>query len=139
MTSQTYNFESWDSLELARIIQTAFQNSTELESFMVTKIKNPPASKQFLANLSTVHRQNDNCAICLKAFEMKHLVKELPKCKHCFHANCILPWLYKTNTCPMCRCEYPTDDFEYEENRRLKEKEPQREEMLEELHNSMFS
>ncbi|XP_002154423.1 E3 ubiquitin-protein ligase RNF181 isoform X1 [Hydra vulgaris] len=139
MSTQSNNVESWDSLEIARIFLATFQMSEELESSLQGKIKNPPASKQFLANLSTVCRKSESCPICLKVFEEKSLVKELPKCKHSFHATCILPWLYKTNTCPMCRYEYPTDDFEYEEKRRLKEKESQREEMLEELHNSMFS
>ncbi len=28
------------------------------------------------------------------------------KCNHAFHIHCIMKWLEKNNTCPMCRAEW---------------------------------
>lgn len=33
---------------------------------------------------------------------------QLP-CKHCFHEECILPWLELHHTCPICRAELPSE------------------------------
>lgn len=129
-------------LELARLLQNLIteSNTNAINGiFRQNRIQNPPASKDFLANLNTVTKIKENCPVCLLTFDTSVIVKELPNCGHFFHAECIIPWLEKTNTCPMCRHEYPTDDVEYEEERRLKESEKDKEERLEDLHNSMFS
>lgn len=42
------------------------------------------------------------CSVCHENFEERLQVLELP-CKHCFHEDCILPWLKEHNTCPVCR------------------------------------
>lgn len=43
------------------------------------------------------------CAICLESFEPQELVRSISRCEHCFHAECIVTWLIKTRTCPVCR------------------------------------
>ncbi|XP_029999680.1 E3 ubiquitin-protein ligase RNF181 isoform X2 [Sphaeramia orbicularis] len=43
-------------------------------------------------------------------------------CEHLFHSGCILPWLGKTNCCPLCHLEIPIDNPEYEELRKNKER-----------------
>ena len=35
-----------------------------------------------------------------------------------YHKECVLPWLEKSNTCPTCRFEMPTDDLEYEDKKK---------------------
>lgn len=100
----------------------------------------PPTSKKVIADLRTrVIRGNSDgsCAICLKKYDDDEEVKELP-CKHEFHASCILPWLQKTNSCPVCRHELPTDDADYEEFKRQMKRAKQHQEDLDNLHNSMF-
>ena len=47
-------------------------------------------------------------------------------------------WLGKAANCPLCRCELPTDDPEWEEMRRQKKRKEKREQDLEALHDSMF-
>lgn len=100
----------------------------------------PPTSKKFLDNLKDKLVREENigqCPICLKQCEQDDIVNELP-CKHFFHKDCILPWLKKTCSCPLCRRELPTDDKDYEEMRKQRKRQKQRDEDIEHLHSSMF-
>ncbi|XP_044728976.1 E3 ubiquitin-protein ligase RNF181-like [Chrysoperla carnea] len=100
----------------------------------------PPASKQVVENLpnKVISNKDATCPVCLKSHEINDTVKELP-CKHLYHPECIMPWLAKTNSCPLCRYEFPTDDETYEAYRKEKIRAKQREEDISNLHNSMFS
>ncbi|KAF2573734.1 hypothetical protein F2Q70_00006066 [Brassica cretica] len=79
----------------------------------------PPASKRVVDELPVVELSSGNiaCAICIGDFVVKEKVTRLP-CWHYYHGECILPWLEMKNTCPVCRFELPTDDLEYQRNRR---------------------
>lgn len=46
--------------------------------------------------------KEDKCAICLVKFKGVDIIKEFP-CKHIFHKDCILKWLSKSNSCPLCK------------------------------------
>uniref|UniRef100_A0A2R8ZLY9 Zinc finger RING-H2-type domain-containing protein n=1 Tax=Pan paniscus TaxID=9597 RepID=A0A2R8ZLY9_PANPA len=83
----------------------------------------PPAAKIVVENLSrTVIRGSQDAS------------------HHLFHSSCILPWLSKTNSCPLCRHELPTDDYTYEEHRRDKaRKQQQQQNRLENLHGAMYT
>ncbi|XP_014252993.1 E3 ubiquitin-protein ligase RNF181-like [Cimex lectularius] len=100
----------------------------------------PPTSQEVIDNLpeATILKNDIQCTICLKKFEVGEKVKVLP-CTHEFHAPCILPWLGKTSTCPLCRDYLKTDDEQYEEYKKAKIREKQRQEEIDALHNSMFS
>ncbi|XP_038217409.1 E3 ubiquitin-protein ligase RNF181 [Zerene cesonia] len=100
----------------------------------------PPASKEAVNKLPEVVMSDEDksCPICLKNFEKNEKAKKMP-CNHIFHPNCILVWLEKTNSCPFCRHELPTDDEAYEAFKKEKKRAEQRKEDLELLHNSMFS
>lgn len=50
------------------------------------------------------------CAVCLSEFEEKEQGRMLPKCKHCFHVECIDMWFHSHSTCPLCRS--PVDAFD---------------------------
>ncbi|KAL1543053.1 RING-type E3 ubiquitin transferase [Salvia divinorum] len=43
------------------------------------------------------------CAICLLEFEEKEVVRQLPKCNHYFHVECVDMWFRSHSTCPLCR------------------------------------
>ncbi|CAK7342892.1 unnamed protein product [Dovyalis caffra] len=51
----------------------------------------------------------EECVICREEMSEGRDACELP-CGHLFHWMCILPWLKKTNTCPCCRFQLPTED-----------------------------
>ncbi|CAL4202774.1 unnamed protein product, partial [Meganyctiphanes norvegica] len=87
---------------------------------------------------SVISEKRGQCSVCLKEWCVGDETKELP-CTHKFHPGCILPWLNKTNSCPMCRHELPTDDADYEEYKKQKRRAKERKADLEILHNSMFS
>jgi hypothetical protein len=59
-----------------------------------------------------------DCVVCCDTFANGETVMQLPSCGHVFHKPCALAWLTKHNTCPFCRRELPTDDSEYEQERR---------------------
>lgn len=44
----------------------------------------------------------DCCAVCIDTLEAGDEIREL-QCKHCFHVDCIDPWLLNKQTCPLCK------------------------------------
>ena len=44
------------------------------------------------------------CSICIDDFEEGEPIRYLPKCKHAFHTDCIMPWLTeRQGCCPLCK------------------------------------
>ncbi|KAI8130839.1 E3 ubiquitin-protein ligase RNF181 homolog [Lucilia cuprina] len=121
-----------------RLQVLAIMNGIDME------IEVPEASKRAIAELP-VHeitidddKENLECAVCKQPAENGEKYKILP-CKHEFHEECILLWLKKANSCPMCRYELETDDEAYEELRRYRQDESNRRERQNNLLDSMFS
>ncbi|KAF5740877.1 E3 ubiquitin-protein ligase CIP8-like [Tripterygium wilfordii] len=83
----------------------------------------PPASKSAISGLPKVKILLEEevmlCAICKDMVNVGDTATKLP-CGHGYHADCIVPWLGSRNSCPVCRFELPTDDAEYEEERKKK-------------------
>lgn len=71
------------------------------------------------------------CPVCQEELEEKTPVLKLP-CLHLYHPQCLLPWLEKRNTCPMCRFELPTDTKSEEQRNQTRHN-------VAELSQSMFS
>ncbi|WZZ29153.1 hypothetical protein YC2023_012554 [Brassica napus] len=90
----------------------------------------PPAAKSAVEALETFEigstcveegeRMSLVCAVCKDAMVTGEIGKKLP-CGHCYHDNCILPWLETRNSCPVCRFQLRTDDAEYERKRAREE------------------
>jgi hypothetical protein len=64
------------------------------------------------------------CSVCLEPFCQGEEVawsREL-KCQHCFHSECLVPWLMKHGECPVCRIEFfNKEDFSDNSDRQLNE------------------
>jgi hypothetical protein len=75
----------------------------------------PPTSKKVVEELPLVKitDEKESCAVCKDCFVKDEMALKLP-CKHLYHKDCILPWLERHNSCPVCRFELPTDDKDYE-------------------------
>ena len=58
----------------------------------------------------TETNSSEDCSICLKVPKEKDIIHTLP-CKHIFHKDCIVEWLSKINTCPLCRSQFPKETF----------------------------
>jgi len=131
-----------DLLHIARLLLNGGYMG-EFDSLFADGRKPPPASKKVVQELETLiatqldEAQRRQCPVCLAEFTEGEEMKRLP-CDHCFHSKCILSWLAVTNSCPLCRHELPTDDEDYEEFKRQKAREKQRQYELESLHDSMF-
>lgn len=73
-----------------------------------------PASKAAVESMPTIEIAeshiviDSHCAVCKEPFELGSEAREMP-CKHVYHSDCILPWLFLRNSCPVCRHELPTD------------------------------
>nr|KAF6329273.1 ring finger protein 181 [Pipistrellus kuhlii] len=102
----------------------------------------PPAAKTAVESLPRTvirgSRPELKCPVCLLEFEEEETAIEMP-CHHLFHSNCILPWLSKTNSCPLCRHELPTDDDTYEKHKQDKARKQQEKHRLESLHEAMYT
>lgn len=44
-----------------------------------------------------------SCPICFDDFKIDETLINLKNCKHLFHQDCIIPWLEKSELCPLCR------------------------------------
>lgn len=87
--------------------------------------KAPPASYRVLNSLPMVRitaddlleAANKECLICLEEQELGGMACKLP-CGHIYHKECLVMWLKKQCTCPVCRFELETDDSAYEQQRK---------------------
>ncbi|PKU67724.1 Putative RING-H2 finger protein ATL71 [Dendrobium catenatum] len=74
------------------------------------------------------------CSICLVDYEEEvedKALRFLPECGHLFHATCVDPWLWRRQTCLMCRALVMNQDMqislaEKSEGRKFQEIKPMR-------------
>lgn len=101
----------------------------------------PPASESAIKNLEEVkitdkeckgcedssNKEYPRCSICCE--DLTEKATKMP-CGHLFNQGCIAEWLKQHNQCPVCRYELPTDDAEYEaQKRRASASSPSREQV----------
>ncbi|KAF4650673.1 hypothetical protein FOL47_000972 [Perkinsus chesapeaki] len=87
----------------------------------------PPASSTAIQSLPQVvitpedisedAANNQECSICLEPQHVGNKATKLP-CGHLFCTGCIVPWLKRNCTCPVCRYELPTNDAQFEAGRK---------------------
>ncbi|XP_076068353.1 E3 ubiquitin-protein ligase RNF115-like isoform X4 [Oratosquilla oratoria] len=75
----------------------------------------PPLPQDKIAQIPTVkitQEQVDKsvqCSVCMEDFKLDEPVRKL-RCEHCYHRNCIIPWLELHGTCPVCRTTLQDND-----------------------------
>lgn len=87
----------------------------------------PPTSASALRSLPRIKvtaydiaaNESTECSICLDELVAGQPALRIP-CGHLYHEDCVKDWLKKSNECPVCRFELPTDDAEYERGRRTR-------------------
>ncbi|KAG7997455.1 hypothetical protein I3843_01G212300 [Carya illinoinensis] len=70
---------------------------------LVPRNLNPFLASPFKYKKRTGNTLETDRAVCLTDFEDDECVRQLPRCKHSFHAPCIDLWLYSHSDCPLCR------------------------------------
>jgi len=55
-----------------------------------------------------------SCCICFDDYKDKETVRTLP-CLHFFHKECIDRWLFKSQTCPICKVDITQNDISLSE------------------------
>lgn len=81
------------------------------KSFSYRKLKPDVITFNYKKELSDHPNQEEEnsdqneCVFCLRGLQNEEFVRQLPKCKHTFHAPCIDMWLYSHSACPICRTE----------------------------------
>ncbi|RVX09957.1 probable E3 ubiquitin-protein ligase RHB1A isoform X5 [Vitis vinifera] len=53
--------------------------------------------------------EDDACPICLEEYDLEN-PKTITKCNHHFHLSCILEWMERSETCPVCDQEMILED-----------------------------
>lgn len=72
----------------------------------------PPAARSSIESLPTVTisqrhlRSNPECTVCKEKYELGSEARQMP-CNHIYHSGCIVEWLSRHNSCPVCRQELP--------------------------------
>ncbi|XP_061337290.1 probable E3 ubiquitin-protein ligase RHB1A [Gastrolobium bilobum] len=73
-------------------VQTAFELDTGKDSEI-----GPPK----MAETTILVKEEDECPICLEEYDAEN-PKLSTKCDHHFHLACILEWMERCETCPVC-------------------------------------
>eukprot|EP01114_Cavostelium_apophysatum_P006663 TRINITY_DN1808_c0_g1_i1.p1 TRINITY_DN1808_c0_g1~~TRINITY_DN1808_c0_g1_i1.p1 ORF type:complete len:347 (-),score=99.78 TRINITY_DN1808_c0_g1_i1:110-1150(-) len=77
----------------------------ELLLLLDTTVKKKTVSSDVVSKFATRNIDGpevERCTICLVDFERNETVKILPRCNHCFHADCIRQWLTTSSVnCPI--------------------------------------
>lgn len=47
------------------------------------------------------------CSICLECAREDRVVYVQLHCRHVFHQLCLVEWIDRSNSCPLCRCPEP--------------------------------
>jgi len=70
-------------------------------------------SKKGSANSQEDSNQR-SCCICFDDYKENEMVRTLP-CLHFFHKECIDRWLFKSQTCPLCKVDITRNDISVSE------------------------
>ncbi|XP_047340350.1 E3 ubiquitin-protein ligase RING1-like [Impatiens glandulifera] len=117
----TNNTSDDNSLHDSPYLHHLIQHLTRSDPFESSPYdQNPsPVSKTAVESIPTVKISEEilkldsvvTCSVCKDQFSIGDEARELP-CKHLYHSDCILPWLFENNSCPLCRFPLPMEKDE---------------------------
>ncbi|XVF51456.1 hypothetical protein PTKIN_Ptkin04bG0186800 [Pterospermum kingtungense] len=81
------------------------RSDTEIESPKGLEVE---LSKPVEAVVSKKEEEEDVCPTCLEEYDAEN-PKIITKCEHHFHLACILEWMERSDTCPVCDKEMVFD------------------------------
>lgn len=82
---------------LARSVRRVLQLGTVLTGRRLS-----PEEIRALPTVRFEEGGQQNCAICLEAYQREELLTAL-HCKHFFHVDCLARWFHQSTQCPLCR------------------------------------
>jgi len=112
MTPVSYASPSIDRKEenaerdlFASLITVSSQVPAVLPSFSYSQDLVSEKKKETMTLPNAVMQDLNECAVCFEPLFGSKDVKEIVRCKHRFHASCILHWVlvHHQNSCPFCR------------------------------------
>uniref|UniRef100_A0A7S4CB86 RING-type domain-containing protein n=1 Tax=Eutreptiella gymnastica TaxID=73025 RepID=A0A7S4CB86_9EUGL len=70
----------------------------------------PPASREARSSLGvvTITEEGATCCVCQESLPVKSKAQKMP-CGHLFHWECLIEWLERHNSCPICRHRLPSE------------------------------
>ncbi|CAG8449049.1 9178_t:CDS:2, partial [Dentiscutata heterogama] len=87
------------------------QDNTNQSDDPFTSVGSSIASSSKDASNKNDDYSNDVCAICLDEFRDGENLRQLPKCSHTYHLECIDRWLTtKSSLCPLCKQDAAPQD-----------------------------
>lgn len=79
-----------------------------LESVVADEVDTDLDKYDELKKSSTPFAAPEECPTCLEEYDEEN-PKIVTKCEHHFHLSCILEWMERSNTCPVCDQEMELD------------------------------
>ncbi|KAI3994299.1 hypothetical protein MKX01_012556 [Papaver californicum] len=104
---QSYVFDSTTLHH--RHIRTTIYDDTYVDSPMNGLDVSIISSLPLFVYKSDLYKNGLDCVICLSCFEEDEMGRNLPKCSHVFHVECIDIWLQSHSCCPICRAPVGPD------------------------------
>ena len=74
----------------------------------IKELKRFKMSEKYTKKDTKSKNEKPSCCICIADIGIGDLTLMLP-CGHLFHDPCVVGWLEKNNTCPVCRFELPSE------------------------------
>ncbi|KAK7251348.1 hypothetical protein RIF29_34455 [Crotalaria pallida] len=93
------NLETSTKLEELKEPELKVQTDLELDSAKGSEIE-PPQLEE-VEPIKLVEEEEDDCPICLEEYDDEN-PKLTTECDHHYHLACILEWMERRETCPMC-------------------------------------
>ncbi|KAI4311758.1 hypothetical protein MLD38_036630 [Melastoma candidum] len=108
LSAQTTNSVSVEELVRANIQENAEiakdPKLSEYKDPIIFSEKENQPDVELLKNVDQVIASTEECPTCLEEYDEDN-PKIITKCDHHFHLGCILEWMERSDTCPVCSKE----------------------------------